>query len=336
MTIIRRLVFADACAGLLTAFLVTVMHYVGTVPVILQAEVYERAVDAKRDAGRGSESGLFGLHRAYGNRRPMRVGYPWEGCSVREAASRPRLSSLGLKGSQTQQGQPVRMTLTRHQLPRALALALGMTAAQEAAVVQEEAQQVQVRATEVPAQGELCAQPGVEVLAERAAARCLRHGPAHGGEQGVKLAPDLHPQPVPPLPVCGRGAGQAVQHAGVTHEGLGDGAGARDVGQLAIEHAGEGEQGVALVLQRDTHRADASEIRGLALRQLLDEEVEQRLPGGQGRAGQCQNVMAQPLGERPDVAGQFMCLGLGLPGLRQLGGELVVGTTLAGVAGPGL
>ncbi len=46
MTILRRLVFAAACAGLLTGLLVTVMHQVGTVPVILRAEVYERAVDA--------------------------------------------------------------------------------------------------------------------------------------------------------------------------------------------------------------------------------------------------------------------------------------------------
>lgn len=46
MTILRRLVFAAACAGLLTGLLVTVMHQVGTVPVILRAEAYERAVEA--------------------------------------------------------------------------------------------------------------------------------------------------------------------------------------------------------------------------------------------------------------------------------------------------
>jgi len=50
----------------------------------------------------------------------------------------------GLKRSQAQQGQPVWMAVAGHQLPRALALALGVPAAQEAAVVQEEPQQVQV------------------------------------------------------------------------------------------------------------------------------------------------------------------------------------------------
>jgi cobalt transporter subunit CbtA len=51
MTIVRRLVFAAACAGLLTGLLVTVMHQVGTVPVILRAEVYERAADAGHGNG---------------------------------------------------------------------------------------------------------------------------------------------------------------------------------------------------------------------------------------------------------------------------------------------
>jgi len=46
VTVLRRLVFAAACAGLLTGLLVTVMHQVGTVPVILRAEVHERAADA--------------------------------------------------------------------------------------------------------------------------------------------------------------------------------------------------------------------------------------------------------------------------------------------------
>ena len=55
MTTIRRLVFAAACAGLLTGLLVTVMHQVGTVPVILQAEVYERAADAAAGAGHAAQ-----------------------------------------------------------------------------------------------------------------------------------------------------------------------------------------------------------------------------------------------------------------------------------------
>ena len=127
-----------------------------------------------------------------------------------------------------------------------------------------------------------------------------------------------------------------MQQARFTHEGLGDDVGLRDVGQFLIEHAGEGKQGVALVLQRDAHRADASRILGLAARQLLDEEVEQHLPSGQGWPGQRQNIMAQPLGERSDVAGQLIRFGLGLPGKRQLGGELIAGTTVAGAAGLGL
>ena len=43
---LRRLVFSAVCAGLLTGLLVTVAHQIGTVPVILKAEVYEQAADA--------------------------------------------------------------------------------------------------------------------------------------------------------------------------------------------------------------------------------------------------------------------------------------------------
>jgi len=85
----------------------------------------------------------------------------------------------------------VRMAVAGHQLARALALALGVPAVQEAAVIEEEPQQVQVRSAEVTAQSEVGAQPRVEVFHQRAAARRVRHGVAHGVEQGVELAPDL-------------------------------------------------------------------------------------------------------------------------------------------------
>ncbi len=75
---------------------------------------------------------------------------------------------------------------------------------------------------------------------------------------------------------------------------------ARDCGQLGIEHADEGEQGVALVLQCDTHRADASCILWLTGRLFRDDEVEQFLPRCQCRSGQNQNqnVVAQPLNKQ--------------------------------------
>jgi len=90
----------------------------------------------------------------------------------------------------------------------------------------------------------------------------------------------------------------------VQNERLADGVGLRDVGQLRVEHTAEGEQVVALVLQRDAHRTDVPWILGLAGREFRDDKVEQQLPGGQDWSGQGQNVMAQPLGERSDIAGQ--------------------------------
>ena len=127
-----------------------------------------------------------------------------------------------------------------------------------------------------------------------------------------------------------------MQHERLTHQGLGDGEDARDLGQPGIEHAGKGEQLVTLVLQGDAHRADAPRVLRLAGGELGDDEVEQLAPGRQVRAGQGQDVVAQPVQERSDVAGQPARLGLALPGKRQLGGKRAVWTALAGAANPGL
>ena len=112
--------------------------------------------------------------------------------------------------------------------------------------------------------------------------------------------------------------------------------GSRDAGQLGVEHAGEGEQVAALVLQGGAHRADAPRVLGFAGCQLGDDEVEQLSPRRHGRAGQGENVVAQPVHERSDVASQPMRLGLGLPRRLQLADKLAVWTPLAGAADPGL
>ena len=107
-----------------------------------------------------------------------------------------------------------------------------------------------------------------------------------------------------------------------------------DGDQLFIEYAGEAEQFIALVPQRDAHRADAPWILGLEVCQFLDDEVEQRLARGQRRAGQCQYVMTQPLGECTDVAGQPKRLDLGLPRTIQLDSKFIVRSTLACAVDP--
>jgi hypothetical protein len=92
---------------------------------------------------------------------------------------------------------------------------------------------------------------------------------AHRFEDGAELVADFCPQPVPSLPIRGRGVGQAVQQAGFAHEGLRDLEGLRDGGQFLVEHAGEGEQIIALVAQRDAHRADAPRILWLETLQFI-------------------------------------------------------------------
>ena len=77
--------------------------------------------------------------------RPGEAGFRLAGCLVREAASLPGSGLLGLKRSEAQQRQPVRMALAGHQFARAFAVTLGAPAAHEAPMVQEELQQIQVR-----------------------------------------------------------------------------------------------------------------------------------------------------------------------------------------------
>ena len=99
--------------------------------------------------------------------------------------------------------------------------------------------------------------------------------------------------------------------------GLGDLKGPRDGGQFLVEHAGEGEQIIALVAQRDAHRADTADIPGLQTLQFIGDKIEQLPPRDQVRSGQRQNVVAQPLDEGADTAGQITRSGFGLPCERQ-------------------
>ena len=81
-----------------------------------------------------------------GARKPPALGpdFRFEGYPMQEAVSLPGSGSPGLKWPEAQQRQPVRMALAGHQFPWAFAGALGTAAAHEAAMVQEELQQVQV------------------------------------------------------------------------------------------------------------------------------------------------------------------------------------------------
>uniref|UniRef100_UPI001589ED68 hypothetical protein n=1 Tax=Burkholderia ambifaria TaxID=152480 RepID=UPI001589ED68 len=95
-----------------------------------------------------------------------------------------------------------------------------------------------------------------------------------------------------------------MQQACGAHGLVGHAASLGDRREFAVKYASEREQIIALVLQRHAQRADAAQIEPLALTQLLDDEVEQRLALGQRWPGQRQDVVTEPLGERADVARQ--------------------------------
>jgi hypothetical protein len=49
MDLFRRIVLAALCAGTLSGFVITMAHQVGTVPIILEAEVFDRAAEQPMD-----------------------------------------------------------------------------------------------------------------------------------------------------------------------------------------------------------------------------------------------------------------------------------------------
>jgi hypothetical protein len=85
-----------------------------------------------------------------------------------------------------------------------------------------------------------------------------------------------------------------------------------DGNQFVVKNTGEGEQIVALVLQRDAPGGSAVHLRarGAPIPRRRNRTVSAVSPGP---TGQRENVVAQPLDERPHVAGQPAGFGLGLP-----------------------
>src|SRR5471030_1245602 len=103
-------------------------------------------------------------------------------------ACRPLWSgSPGLNWPQAEQREPMRVALSGHQLGRTLANTLGAPAAQEAAMIQEEPQQIQIRIAQLAAQREVVAESGIDIFDQRALARYLCHGLRHGIEDGMEL-----------------------------------------------------------------------------------------------------------------------------------------------------
>src|SRR3978361_624009 len=99
-----------------------------------------------------------------------------------EAVDLSASGPLRLKRAEPEQREPVRMVLTGHQFARTPALAFSPAAAYEAPMVQEEQHQIEIRVAQMAPQRKVVAQPRVEVLHQRTAARRALHDLRDGGE----------------------------------------------------------------------------------------------------------------------------------------------------------
>ncbi len=86
------------------------------------------------------------------------------GTSYRRRSASVCSGSLWLKRPQPKERELMGMVSTAHQLGRTFTNPLRDPATQEAAMIQEELQQVKVRATELATQREVVLQPRVQVL----------------------------------------------------------------------------------------------------------------------------------------------------------------------------
>jgi cobalt transporter subunit CbtA len=76
MDIFRRIFFAALCAGLFSGLLITIAHQFGTVPIILEAEIYEKAAEAHGHPGVAHEQAEHGM--AMEEMKPDGDAQAWE------------------------------------------------------------------------------------------------------------------------------------------------------------------------------------------------------------------------------------------------------------------
>ena len=149
------------------------------------------------------------------------------------------------------------MRLAGEQLGGALADALGPIAAQEAAMVEEKAQQVQVVVANVATQEEVISQAAVEILNDGTGSRRLGHDLLDGGFEIVQPMAKLMVQRGAALSMRGVMLIDALQFTDGVHPKRRHVEAHGQVVQLLIQHAGESQQLIALVFERPSHRADA-------------------------------------------------------------------------------
>ena len=151
----------------------------------------------------------------------------------------------------------MRLGFARQEFRGAFADGLVAGAAHESMVVQEEPQEVEVLVPEMPAQEEVVSKAAVEVLYNRTRSWCIGHRIEDCGLDVVKRSSQLPAKLRLAFPVARLLLVQTMQLADRVNEIDGDVEPPGDVGQLPVEDCGEGEDVVALVLERTPDRADA-------------------------------------------------------------------------------
>src|SRR5260370_29872761 len=173
------------------------------------------------------------------------------GCRERSGLQR-------LKWPESEQRQPVFVRLAAHQFPGTPARTFGASATHETPMAEGKLQQAEPGAStfQMSPVRQADTNARVEVLDHRAAAWRALHGVGHGGMDALKLAAHAGKQMVAALPERARRFGLAMQQTARAYEFGRHLVSSRDRLEVRIQHTGESEQIVSLILQRASQDAN--------------------------------------------------------------------------------
>src|SRR3990170_1020901 len=143
---------------------------------------------------------------------------------------------------QAQKLQPVGMALAAQQFRRALADPVGALAPQEAAVIEEEPQQVQVVVANLPTKEEVVPQAAVEVFDDRAGPGRIGHDRPNRFPQGVELTAQALAQGALALPMDRAVEVEPLQFTHLLDPAPGNLPARRQIAEALLQDAGKGEE----------------------------------------------------------------------------------------------
>lgn len=225
--------------------------------------------------------------------------------------------------------QPVRVSLAREQLGRALLDPLGMLTAQKASLIEKELQQGQVVRPQLAAEEKVVAEAAVEVLHHRTGTHRLTCDLRDGFTHGIQASAELLAQGGLLGPAPGLVGRDPLDREYVTDQGGRNVKLLSQMGEILLQLSREGQQFTAVIVQERGQRLQTGRAQRHAGLPFRDDAVVQGTTIAGGQAVHAEEVLAEPTDQRGDLLGQGDGLGLAGASVAQWLGELGMGASPA-------